>query len=185
MSSSPLPHAATNTDAVITLREPRAAWLAPTFIGAMFVALLLLPPLLSDEGSDGERSISLIAGVGGALLFLGMALQARLRVVRCDGSTITVSQPLWPRRALLCDVRSVVRRDQLASLRAMRQRAMPRRQPKPFEGITEVIVYGLHDQTGKELLTLSNGLTPKSELQRLLARIEQHTRSRATSSSGG
>ena len=159
---------------VITLREPRSAWLANLFWGALIAGVLLVPALLAEDGG-WERTLSIVLGplaLGG---FPVMALQTRARVVRCDASSISVLQPLAKQRIALSDVSSVTRKDLRQKLRQLREIGHPRSRPKQMDTMAQVVVYTLRDRRDRPLLVLSRDLEPKREMQRLLLRLQEQT----------
>lgn len=161
---------------IIKMREPQETWKANLFWGLLFGLLLIVPSFFAPENiSAWKKYGSMAIGMAWLGFMSRKAFQSRGRTVRCDDTAIVISQPSGSWSIPLSEVKKVTRSDARKTLREWNDIGRPRYKTKPLDTLPSMVIYTLHDATGRELLRLDKNMEPKSEMIRFLERMEKLT----------
>lgn len=161
---------------VIEMREPRESWKANVFWGLLFGLLMIGPSVFAPADTPAWKRFGLMALGLAWMGFMGrMAIRNRGRKVRCDQTSIEITDPLGSRRILLSEVKQVTRCDVREKLREFDDVGRPRYKTKPLDTLAPMVVYILRDEQGSELLRLDQKMDPPDEMRRFLDRMEALT----------
>ncbi|MCX6898611.1 MAG: DUF3592 domain-containing protein [Verrucomicrobia bacterium] len=161
---------------IIQMREPGESWKANVFWGLLFGLLLLVPAFFAPKDVSAWKKYGMMALGVAWMAFMGRsAIQNHGRTVRCDRTSIQVSQAFGSKRILLSDVKKVTRDDVRQKLREWEDVGRSRYKTKPLDTMAPIVLYILRDAQGKELLRLDKNMEPAGELRRFLDRMENLT----------
>lgn len=154
----------------IELRQPAEALKANVFWGLVFGLLLAVPPWFVGGDVPLWKRLGLVAAGVAWMAFMGrMASRNRTRRVRCDGTTVFVTEGGETRTFPLSEVRRVHREDLRAQLRALDRVGMTRQQQfHAFDTLPRMVFYVLSNAQGRELLRLDAACEPPAEMARML-----------------
>jgi hypothetical protein len=161
---------------IIRLREPGESWKANVFWGLLFGLLLFVPALFAPTDVSAWKKYGMMLLGVGWMAFMGrMAVQNYGRTVRCDMTSIHVSNAFGSERILLSTVKKVTRYDLRQKFQDIDNIGRPRYKTRPLDTKAPIILYILRDAQEKELLRLDKNMEPPDELRRFLDRMENLT----------
>lgn len=161
---------------IIEMREPGESWKANVFWGLLFGLLLFVPPLFAPKDVLAWKKYGMMALGVAWMAFMGRsAIQNHGRTVRCDRTSIQVSQAFGSKRILLSEVKKITREDVRKKLREFENIGRPRYKTTPLDTKAPIVLYILRDAQGRELLRLDKNMEPVDELRRFLDRMENLT----------